>query len=202
MQMSTTSPRRTADPDTSERILDVAERLVQTRGFNGFSYADIAAELDVTKAALHYHFRNKADLGEALVVRYSEHFGRSLDEADGALPDAATRLAAFAELYVDVIRRGRMCLCGMLAAEYRTLPVQMQQAVVAFFDRIETWLAGVLELGRCDRTLHFEGEPIETARYVVSELEGAMLLARLHDDVEQFEVAVRRVQHEFGAQGT
>ena len=60
--------------DTAERILDVAERLVQTRGFNGFSYADIAGELGMTKAALHYHFAGKAELGEALVTRYAERF--------------------------------------------------------------------------------------------------------------------------------
>jgi len=47
----------------------VAERLVQVRGFNGFSYADIAAELHITKASLHYHFATKADLGEALIAR-------------------------------------------------------------------------------------------------------------------------------------
>ena len=55
-------------------ILDVAERLVQVRGFNGFSYADIAAELQITKAALHYHFAGKADLGETLIARYADRF--------------------------------------------------------------------------------------------------------------------------------
>ena len=35
----------TASADTPQRMLDIAERLVQTRGFNGFSYADIAAAL-------------------------------------------------------------------------------------------------------------------------------------------------------------
>ena len=59
---------------TASRILDVAERLVQGRGFNGFSYADIAAELQITKAALHYHFAGKAALGEALIARYSGRF--------------------------------------------------------------------------------------------------------------------------------
>ena len=48
---------------TASRILDVAERLAQTQGYNGFSYADIAAELGITKASLHYHFASKADLG-------------------------------------------------------------------------------------------------------------------------------------------
>jgi TetR/AcrR family transcriptional repressor of nem operon len=49
--------------DTRTAILDVAERLVQARGFNGFSYADIAGELGLTRAALHYHFSGKAELG-------------------------------------------------------------------------------------------------------------------------------------------
>ncbi|MBV8574602.1 MAG: helix-turn-helix transcriptional regulator, partial [Acetobacteraceae bacterium] len=56
--------------DTATRILDVAERLVQTRGFNAFSYADIAQALRVTKASLHYHFPTKGKLGERLIERY------------------------------------------------------------------------------------------------------------------------------------
>ena len=55
---------RTAQTGTAERILDVAEALVQSRGFNGFSYADVAEELQITKAGLHYHFPGKAELGE------------------------------------------------------------------------------------------------------------------------------------------
>ena len=47
---------------TAHRILDVAEELVQTRGVNGMSYADISARLGITKASLHYHFASKADL--------------------------------------------------------------------------------------------------------------------------------------------
>jgi TetR/AcrR family transcriptional repressor of nem operon len=47
--------------------LDIAEQLVQTRGFNGFSYADIAAEIGISKASLHYHFPTKAMLGERLI---------------------------------------------------------------------------------------------------------------------------------------
>ena len=71
-----------ADTDTATRILDVAERLVQVRGFNAFSYADVAAELQITKAALHYHFASKADLGSALVARYTGDFIDALEGID------------------------------------------------------------------------------------------------------------------------
>ena len=70
--------------DTATRILDSAERLVQQRGFNGFSYADVASELGITKASLHYHFSSKAELGEALIARYAERFTGELATAPAA----------------------------------------------------------------------------------------------------------------------
>ena len=75
-------PTKVRSRDTADRILDTAERLVQTRGFNGFSYADIADTLGVTKASLHYHFGTKAELGHALIARYHDAFARFLDAID------------------------------------------------------------------------------------------------------------------------
>ena len=149
--------RGRGDAGTATRILDVAERLAQVRGFNGFSYADIAAELGITKAALHYHFATKADLGEALISRYAARFGEALAAIDAGTAAAPAKLQGYAELYADVLRNQRMCLCGMLAAEYPTLPGAMQASVVSFFDQNEAWLQDVLQQGRADGSLHFTG---------------------------------------------
>src|SRR6266567_5600334 len=138
---------------TASRVLDTAERLVQVRGYNGFSYADIAAELQITKASLHYHFASKADLGEALINRYSTRFFEALAEVDATGAAAPVKLAAYAKLYADVLSEQKMCLCGMLAAEYPTLPAPMQSAVLGFFDANEAWLETVLEQGRADGSL-------------------------------------------------
>jgi TetR/AcrR family transcriptional repressor of nem operon len=163
--------------------------LVQVRGFNGFSYADIAAELQITKAALHYHFATKADLGEALITRYSARFFEALAEADSRGAAAPAKLAAYAKLYTDVLSEQRMCLCGMLAAEYPTLPLPMQAAVIGFFDHNEAWLEVVLEQGREEGSLAFSGPARDTARMVVSGLEGAMLVTRPYGDAARFQVA-------------
>ena len=175
--------------DTGTAILDVAERLVQQRGFNGFSYADVAAELGVTKAGLHYHFAGKAELGEALMTRYAERFAAALAEIDGREPSAPAKLRAYASLYGDVLNAERMCLCWMLAAEYGTLPAAMQEVVLRFFDDNERWLVGVLESGRRDGTLSFEQPPADAARLIVSALEGAMLVSRPFGDARRFEAA-------------
>jgi TetR/AcrR family transcriptional regulator, transcriptional repressor for nem operon len=183
------SGKRRRGNETATRILDSAERLVQIRGFNGFSYADVAAELGVTKASLHYHFAGKTELGQALVERYSERFAAALMAIESRIAEAPARLDAYAGLYADVLRGRRMCLCGMLAAEYGTLPDPIRERVIAFFDDNEIWLARVLEDGRADGRLQFDAPPPEAARLIVSALEGAMLVARAYGDVERFHAA-------------
>jgi TetR/AcrR family transcriptional regulator, transcriptional repressor for nem operon len=178
---------------TRSRILDVGERLVQVRGFNGFSYADIAAELSVTKASLHYHFSSKAELGEALVVRYAERFGHALAVIDANLTLAPAKLVAYANLYAEVLSQERMCLCGMLAAEYQTLPGPIRDAVVAFLNDNEAWLARVLEDGRTDGSLSFSNTAADTARSIISGLEGAMLIARPYGATQRFEVTAAQL---------
>ena len=177
------------DTGTAVRILDVAERLVQVRGFNGFSYADIAAELQITKAALHYHFAGKAALGEALIGRYAGRFMEALASLDSADGTPSAKLDAYAGLYLRVLGNRKMCLCGMLAAEYQTLPQPMQDAVTRFFDQNEGWLDSVLEQGRADGSLHFAGSVRDTARMIIGGLEGAMLIARPYGDIARFQAA-------------
>jgi TetR/AcrR family transcriptional repressor of nem operon len=173
--------------DTVSQILDVAEHLLQTKGFNGFSYADVAAELSLSKAALHYHFSSKATLGEALITRYAERFALALSRIDRDVAEQPEKLRAYIALYAAVLSEQRMCLCGMLAAEYQTLPGPMQAAVAKFFAANEAWLAGVIDAGDADHSLATTGSPQDTAKLIVSTLEGAMLVARPYGDVGRFE---------------
>src|SRR5215510_15216270 len=106
--MSAAPARKTglSPPPASEAataILDIAEELAQTRGYNGFSYADIAAKLNDTKASLHYHFASKAELGRALIVRYHENFGAALDAIDHGPAAPAGKLQRYVELYDGVM---------------------------------------------------------------------------------------------------
>jgi TetR/AcrR family transcriptional repressor of nem operon len=175
------APRRS--DDTASQILDVAERLVQERGYNGFSYGDVASELGITRAALHYHFASKGDLGAALIERYAARFLDALARVDDDGRAAPDKLRAYAQLYADVFRDDRMCLCGMLAADYATLPDPMRERVVRFFDDNEAWLERVLEHGRSAGTIRFDGSARPVARALIAGLEGAMLVSRPYHDV-------------------
>jgi TetR/AcrR family transcriptional repressor of nem operon len=191
--MATMPRRERATSDTAQRVLDVAERLVQKRGFNGFSYADVAKELGITTASLHYHFAGKAQLGEALLARYAQRFRETL-AAIAARPDEASeKLAAYADLYADLLNGQRLCLCGMLAADYETLPESMRQSVILFFDENERWLTGILKIGQDEGSLHYEGAAEDAARLILGSLEGAMLVTRPYGETARFKAAARQL---------
>ena len=163
------------------------------RGFNGFSYADVADELGVTKASLHYHFPGKSDLGMTLLERYTARFLDALEQIDATIPGPVEKLHAYADLYADVLRQERMCLCGMLAADYETLPSEMRGAIRGFFDESQRWLEGVMAAGRADGTMRFEGTAADAARTILDSLEGALLVARTYRDAGRFRSVARRL---------
>lgn len=185
--------------EAASAILDVAEQLVQTKGYNGFSYADIAAELGVTKASLHYHFSSKAELGRALIVRYEAVFGAALKAIDQQAAKPPEKLRQYVGLYDAVMRNDRMCLCGMLAAEYATLPSPMQEGLKRFFDMNERWLTTVLKHGRRSGSFLFKESANERARVLLGAIEGAMLVARSYGDSRRFQAAAEHVLEDLDA---
>ena len=178
---------------TPTRILDTAEKLVQVRGFNAFSYADIAKALGIQKASLHHHFATKADLGLALVARYRHDFLRALARIETETDDPLKRLERYGDLYGCVLRKKRMCLCGMLAADVATLPKGMRESVSEFFAENERWLTRVLETGRAAGALEFDESATSMAAFIISSLEGAMLMARGSGNVDHFDAVVHRL---------
>jgi TetR/AcrR family transcriptional repressor of nem operon len=187
--MAATSPAATAG-----RILDIAERLVQTRGYNGFSYADISSELRIKNASVHYHFPSKTDLGRRLVSRYRETFMAALAGLELESGDARRRLRRYVGLWTRVLRdRDRMCLCGMMAADIATLPKTVRSEIKRFFDENEAWLVRVIGAGRKSKALRIAGTPEVEARLLTMGLEGAMLVARSYGEPRRFEEIAERL---------
>lgn len=161
-------------PSTRERILTSAQTLAQTRGYNGFSYADISAELAITKPSIHHHFPSKAQLADALIARYRERFDAArLPYEDPGLT-GRERLHGYAGLYAEVFSDGgRMCLCGVFAADAASLPDTARRATEAFFEDQRRWVADAFRAA---------GLPADQSRRAahayLAALEGALLLAR------------------------
>ena len=171
-----------ADSTTADQIVEAATAIVQTRGYNGFSYADIADAVGIRKSSVHHHFPGKSDLGQEVARRYRRRFAETLSDLESGTDDAVLRLERYADLYArQLLQDGRMCLCGMLAAEYATLPAGVGDEVRGFFDDQREWLA---------RTLGGQRRPPAEARRLadafLAGLEGALLVSRADGGTARF----------------
>jgi TetR/AcrR family transcriptional repressor of nem operon len=179
---------------TADRILDIAQGLVQTRGYEAFSYADISAAIGIRKASIHHHFASKAELTRAVAARYRAAFQERLQTLDREFPDPTRRLMRYVRLFQDALHEGdHMCLYGMLASNAGTLPPAVRDEVLGFFSDQEAWLAGVITAGRSAGEFRFDGKPAATAAALLAGLEGAMLVARARGDVPHFAAVALRL---------
>ena len=94
-----------------------------------------------------------------------------------------------------------MCLCGMVAAEYATLPPPMQTAIRAFFEVNEGWVAQQLELGVRAGALALRVPARDAARMLVGALEGEMLVARAWGEPARFAAAAALLLGQLAVRG-
>jgi hypothetical protein len=104
---------------TAEEILDLAEGLIQSRGYSAFSYQDIAN----ARLASTNHFPSKAELGVTVVDRYAERFSASLKAiASDEKHSSMAMLDHYVKPYLAFSKTSdKVCLCGALAGFWRYL---------------------------------------------------------------------------------
>lgn len=188
---------------TYEQIMAIAKELIQSKGYNGFSYADVALHVGIRKATIHYHFPNKSDLARIVVARYREDFCHMLKNIEEQTSDPYDQIEMYIELYRNVLEKSdRICMCGMLSAEFSTLPQEVSQEVRKFFSENEQWLTKVIKLARKldskspDRLKNVSEQ--EDAWLLLSVLEGAMLVARTHEGLGFFTSVAKRLLRVLG----
>lgn len=174
--------------DTAERILDTAQLLIVRQGYNGFSYADIAEVVKISKPSIHFHFATKAELVRRLLLRYRDQVSGNLEKLSAMLPDPVAQLRAYAGYWEDCIRNDSspFCLCALLAAELHSLPPEVSEEVKRYFGDLSGWLAGTLEQGAAQGVLVLpRGAAVEAESFMAS-AHGAMLSARVYQDADVF----------------
>lgn len=184
--------------ETAEQILDLAETLIQTRGYSAFSYQDIADALGIRKASIHYHFPSKADLGIAVVNRYIDRFDAALSAVAGDQSLLSmTMLDHYTLPYLEFARApDRVCLCGALAGEMLALPPELRARVDHFFTTHQAWLTKLVKRGVARGEFHLPAPAPKVARSIFAALQGALLVKRATGDISQIDdvIAVIKLQ--------
>lgn len=167
---------------TADKILDVAEQLTQTRGFNGFSYRDLADAVGIKTASIHYHFPAKHDLAFQLADRYVGHFAEVLRGIDATHANAADRLTALGQIFDSAVGDGRFCLCLMLTTDRESLPAQALERASDFFNHTQAWIERTVRLGQEQGTVITTIDPPAAAAQFLAVLEGGMLVAQARSE--------------------
>jgi len=173
---------------TTERLLDAAEYRMRRSGYNAVSFRDLATDVDIRSASVHYHFPKKEDLAIAMVTRYAERFFDALEAASGSAKNTREKIEAFRSVYRKALKHdGAICLCGLLGAEAAGLPDVLTQAVQEFFRANINWVAAALPTTRSTSVRRKQAQSIVAAH------QGAMMLATNLGDKRLFDTATSTI---------
>lgn len=185
---------QTITGNTREQIMDNAYRLMQVRGYHAFSYADIAAQLGIRKASIHYYFPQKSDLVREVVTHYRMAAISIQTQVQNETDDPAAQLLRYADLVgAELDGQPRLCICGYLAAELLTLPDDVRVETQMFYAEQIVWLSAVIRRGVDQGVLHIPGAVADAAQLALAAVEGAMLTARAYGSTELYRSIVRQL---------
>ena len=160
--------------DTRDRILPVALSLFAERGYANTSLREIAEQLDVTKAALYFHYKTKEDIVTGILRGYLDGIDALLDDADRQ----------------QTSRAGREHLLRRLADHQAAWGIDLTRFVRQNYTEIDNLPLGADLRASHRRLLDSLTGPDSTllnrvrARTAVAALQTVALSAKLEDDPE------------------
>ena len=183
---------------TQESILNAAENLIQKRGYNAFSYKDIAATVGIKTSSIHYHYPCKEDLAIAVINWQLQRIVISLDKIKGKKElTTKHKILALIDAIISLTfsDEKKMCLGGMLASDTLSLPEVVQSKVRYFFNTLYNWIEEIMaegkQLGEVNLLYPIDG----FAHLLILQIEGALLMSRLYGDVAHINLVKQFINH-------
>ncbi|HWW05830.1 TetR/AcrR family transcriptional regulator [Collimonas sp.] len=161
-----------------EQLLEHTLVLLGSRGYNGFSYRDLAELVGVKTSSIHYYFPTKEDLALAAVQAYATSIGDIMRGMDPNGP-IKEQVEQYLALWRKNLGTGRVCLCGMLAAEAASLPQNVLAAIQTFFCMHESWITQRLERAVAEKGVKLPTPPAVYAMTILGALQSGLISARL-----------------------
>ena len=164
---------------TREKILELAEELILTKGYNGFSYQDISTVMGIKNASVHYYFPSKENLGTSILKTNIQRFEEMVENMQNRNFDEHQQVESFMKIYLKSNRENKICLIGSLGTDINTLSEPMRAELQKMVGRIVNWLEAALEAGRSKGLFSFQPSARDQALHILSALVAGLQLARI-----------------------
>lgn len=180
--------------DTRSEILKLTQQLIQTHGYNGFSYQDISDALGIRKASIHYHFPTKEDAVLSLLERYCERFEDWTQRVTEERESASELLAAYFEFFAKLSdNHSRICAGGALAAEWNALPNSVRRRALDLIELHRRWLKRVIKFGRASGEFASVSSVDQQAQFVFSAIQGGLQVSRVEKDGSWYQAVTQQI---------
>jgi len=177
--------------NTREQLEDRAEDYIRSGGFSSFSFRDLAKDLGIKSASVHYHFPTKSDLGTAVANRYNQRFKDALPDPDASNQSTDELIRHYIRMFhSEMMQANKICLCAVLSVERATLSDDMKAALEAFYVLNLDWLTRVFSSQKPDAALPHP-QAHQRACQILSTLQGALIGAWAMQDPAYFENSAR-----------
>lgn len=133
----------TKGDNNRQRIIEVADHLFYTRGYNQTSFRDISDETGIPRGNFYYYFKTKDEILDAVVDARVKAFNHMLSACDAATPDPRKRILCFTSMLSaseeNILQSG--CPIGTLSSELAKDGDELLEVSRAVFTQVRKWLA-------------------------------------------------------------
>lgn len=183
---------------TRDRLINTAMRLFSEKGFGSTSIADLLCATDINSGSLYNFFPGKQDLLLAVLDRYRDRINEMLlRPAWEGITDPIEKVFSLLARYRTLIVDSECfygCPIGSLALEFREPDPAVRERLVANF---EVWINAVHEcLMEAGSHLRISNRR-DLAEFVLTTMQGAVMLTRTYRDVAYFDRAVQQLRSYF-----
>lgn len=182
---------------TKKKLLETACGLFYLKGYNGTSIDDILKEADVKKGNFYFHFKNKEELGYAVIDAYAV---RTIPLLQEILKQEGNPLKRLFDLFRKQNRRMKTaqyrggCPCGNLALELADHHDGFRRQLDAIFDAWTHEIMLILKQAQKEGILGKTVNPKEMAQLFIALLEGSTLLAKTKKSGEAYRSCVKSLE--------
>lgn len=180
---------------TRTKAIYAARDLLQTLGFNGFSFQHVADRLNIKKQSLYAHFQSKEELGLDLIETYTTEFANWITTIEIFEPEA--KIGALFEMFYKFARDDRkFCPINALSADYNSLPKAMQKALTRSMRLQRAAIERMIQEGQKAKVFRRDMSVEHLASALVAMAYGSQQSGRAFNDPEEIR-SIKKVALQF-----
>jgi TetR/AcrR family transcriptional repressor of nem operon len=191
-------PRTSRGQATKKRIINSATRLIHANGYKNTTLSDILTASEIKKGSFYFHFDNKELLGHAVIDRF---YSRTLSLMQTMLEPAVTGEANVLECLHQMLDaladsmdssgcKGG-CLLGNMALEISDYNDDLRRHLSDIFTDLASRFEKAIETGQSREEITRDATAEELSHFIVSVLEGGLMLARVSKDITPMKNSIR-----------